>query len=116
MEDEDIDKIGLIGAQFFIEEQKQKIEEVKVATNCLEVNIKNKVAIIRKEAEEKIAAMSNRAVAVFYKDNDSIATIEEGIELSLVANSRPNYKISTPTVSRSEVNTSLTPIRPNTTL
>ena len=39
--------------------------------------LEDKVEQIRKEAEEKIAAIKNKAEVAYYKDNDSIATIED---------------------------------------
>ena len=43
--------------------------------------MQSKIEEIRKEAEEKIVTMKNKAAASYYKDNDSIAMIDEGIEL-----------------------------------
>ena len=43
--------------------------------------MEEKVVVIRKEAEEKIAAMINKVEAAYYKDDDSIETMEEGKEL-----------------------------------
>jgi len=116
MEEEDIDEISLIGVQSFMEEQKRKIEEVKIMTNHWEMNIEDKVAIIRKEVEEKIVVISDRVVEAFYKDDNSITIMEEGIESVSVVNSRPNYKIFISTAFRSKENTFPLPIRPNTIL
>ena len=40
-----------------------------------------KIVAIRKDVEEKIAEITNKVATAFYKDNDSIAMMEEGKEL-----------------------------------
>ena len=39
--------------------------------------VEDKVEQIRKKAEEEIAAMKNKAKVAYYKDNDSIAIMED---------------------------------------
>ena len=50
--------------------------------------VEKEIEEIRKDAEAKIAVMINKATALYYKDNNSVATIEEGIEVVLVQSKR----------------------------
>ena len=48
------------------------------------IEVEKKIEEIRKDAEAKIVAMTNKAAVSYYKDKDSVAMIEEGIEIVLV--------------------------------
>ena len=41
------------------------------------VDIEEQIEKIRKKAESKITAITNKATSSYYKDNDSIATMED---------------------------------------
>jgi hypothetical protein len=91
------------------------MEEAKTTSKRPEVEMEEKVAAIRKEAEEKIATMSNKVAAAFYKDDDSIATIEEGVELVLVAKNSYTIASSIPK-SIKDLIPLPPPIQPNTNI
>ena len=42
---------------------------------------REKLEAARKEAEDTIAIMTNKAAAAYYKNDDSITVIEDGVEL-----------------------------------
>ena len=58
------------------------------------IDIEGKVEVIYKEAEEKIVVITNKAAAACYKDDNSIATIEESKELIPIAKAIKNNNIS----------------------
>ena len=91
-----------------LNKQKIKMEEIKKATQQLDVNIEAKVAEVRKEAEKKIVAMTNKAATVYYKDDDSIATMEEGKELISAALPRKHVLIASSTPSTNKINPTIT--------
>ena len=86
MEQEELDNIGLSGAQSFLATQKKEIEEVLIGSirrpEVVEVAVQ--IEKIRKEAEAKITIMINRTAASYYKDDNSITTIED-IQLKISA-------------------------------
>ena len=82
MEEEEVDDIGLGWAKVFLKNQKAQMEVAKGAVAWPDSKLANeKIEEIRKEAEVKIAAISNKAAAAYYKDDYSIATIEEELEV-----------------------------------
>jgi len=90
MEEEDKDKLGLEQAKIFILNQKQMIEEAKKSsTICLPISKEdiNRVVLekIKKVAAEKVRAMTNQVEVAYYGEEDSIAIIEDGVELSLTS-------------------------------
>ena len=101
MEEDDQDDIGLEGAQSYIEEQKQKMEAAKLSTVTRPdpSAIEDKVVQMRKEAEEQITAMKNKAEAAYYKDDDSIATMED--ESASIGNKSSSTTSNLTTTSRS---------------
>ena len=68
-----------------MEKQKAQIEAVQlVAVRPDPTEVEKEIEEIRKDAEAKIVAMTNKAAVSYYKDKDSVAMIEEGIEIVLV--------------------------------
>ena len=83
------------------------MEEIKKATQQSNIDIEAKVAEIRKEVEEKIAAMINKATAAYYKDNGSIIIMKEGKEVISAAPPRKHISIVLSTPSTNKINTTI---------
>ena len=75
--EEEIDELGFEEAKTFIDKQKALMESVKKG-NTERPEPGAKLEEIRKEATDKVLAMKNKATSVYYRNNNSINTIEEG--------------------------------------
>jgi len=90
MEEEDKDELGLEQDKIFISNIKHMMEEAKKSSTVRPLISKEDInrAVLEKTKEaaaEKVRAMTNQAEAAYYGKEDSIATIEDVVELILTS-------------------------------
>ena len=76
------------------------IEKAKKAASRPEPSKEDKLAVVRKEAVDKVDTIMNKAAATYYRDKNLVATMAEGIDLvSIVGASTlsPKYQVITTT-------------------
>ena len=68
--------------RIFISSNKKEEEQKKAAlkrSEFLSEKATRKLEVARKEATDKVVNITNKAEALYYKDNNSIATMDEGL-------------------------------------
>ena len=101
-EEAEEDKVGFDKAKAYIKNQKKVMEEAKQAAKRLELSKEDKLAVVRKEAADKVNAMTNKAAAAYYKDENLVAIIEERIDLVPIigaSTSSPKSLVTTATLT-----------------
>ena len=89
IEEEDEDELELEQAKIFISNQKQMIEEAKKSSTICPPTSKEDInrAVLEKTKEaaaEKVRAITNQAEVAYYGKEDSIDTMEDGVELTSI--------------------------------